>query len=400
MSAPQRDRPVVAFYDTGLGRGGAKHSLLTWIEAVRRSGRFDVLVAASGDGWFVDQLEARGIPWTRIPMPAALGRIKHGSWRNPFLTAARVVAMTGGLLASWVRASCLRCDVLILTGGRDFITLFPLVIRMRRRTATVPQTTDWGRIPTCRLMCRTVSETWAISNSVADSIRAMGIDNSKVRVLPLIFTKPQPAFDRGEVRSEWRIPAEAFVIGLAGVIREQKGQREALEVFAAAADRLPETAILVLAGAPQADRPDDVAYERALRARVSELRLDDRVRFTGWCEQVPRLMRAFDMLLVPSLDNEGVPRVILEGLEAGLPILASNLPQFREILANENAGRLIPLADRAGWEQALAEIASSPAVRRTESEKSRAAWERCYSEAVAIPALEAAIARLAGANQY
>lgn len=168
-------KKTLVVYESCIGRGGARHSLLSWLDLMREDGVLELKLFCGSEGWFTEQLRKRGIAYELLPLPSGLAAIRHGEWSNRFRTFLRVLGMVGGLLRAWRRVAFIRADGVLLTGGRDFIMLFPLVVRLRHRTATVPQTTDWGRIPTCKLMCRMVARTYAISASVADSITAMGI---------------------------------------------------------------------------------------------------------------------------------------------------------------------------------------------------------------------------------
>jgi glycosyltransferase involved in cell wall biosynthesis len=81
-------------------------------------------------------------------------------------------------------------------------------------------------------------------------------------------------------------------------------------------DAWPETgdALLLVAG----DGPDRAALEA--RARP----LGERVRFLGTRRDVGRLLRAADLLVLPS-DREGLPMTVLEAMAAGVPVVASDV---------------------------------------------------------------------------
>jgi glycosyltransferase involved in cell wall biosynthesis len=369
----------IVFYGNCLGQGGAHQSMLAWFDLLRETPGFELKILCSAEGWFTDQLRRRGLPYTLLPMPAALGRIKHGTWQRRWLTAGRVLSMGPRLLWSWLRVAALRADVVVLSGGRDFIMLLPLVLRRRRHTVTIPQTTDWGEIPTCRLMCRLAARTYAISDSVAESITAMGIAPRKVSVLPLIYTTdhtgqlPPPA----AARRRLGLPGDAPVIGMTGVIRPHKGQRDAILVFAEVVRRIP-AARLVLVGAP-ADTEESRAYARGLHDLVRERGLQESVHFLGWRDDVPAVLRAMDVMLVPSHDFEGVPRVILEALEAGLPLVATDLPQFREVIGRHRAGSLHPVTATARWAEEVVRLLQDGAAWTESSRRARGVWEKLYS---------------------
>lgn len=86
-----------------------------------------------------------------------------------------------------------------------------------------------------------------------------------------------------------------------------------LEVFARVVQSFPN-AVLLLAG-----RGD---LEEQIRARVNELGLKKAVFFLGVVDDVPRLLRAADVFVFPSI-NEGLPLSVVEAQASGLPTIAS-----------------------------------------------------------------------------
>lgn len=129
------------------------------------------------------------------------------------------------------------------------------------------------------------------------------------------LTPFQEPIDAVEVRSEFNIPADAFVIGHVGRFDAQKNHQFLLKIFALVA-RLAPQAYLLLVG------------EGVLQPKIKQLAFDlgiaNRVIFAGSRPDVPRLMRgAMDIFLFPSL-CEGLPLVLLEAQAAGLACLASD----------------------------------------------------------------------------
>ncbi len=88
------------------------------------------------------------------------------------------------------------------------------------------------------------------------------------------------------------------------------------------------------------------AAETALKERVKTLHLQDRVVFAGWIE-AEALWPQVDLLLFPSL-FEGAPNALLEAIGCGVAVLASDIPEHREILPDTC---LLGLEDRKSWVQ-------------------------------------------------
>ena len=139
--------------------------------------------------------------------------------------------------------------------------------------------------------------------------------------------------DREEVRSELGL-AEGPVYIHIGRFDPPKNHRRLVEIFAALSRRTPGSRLL-LVGRGGNDLEDEA------RSRADELGVSDSIVFAGERDDVPRLLRAADLLIFPSL-WEGLPGVVLEALAAGLPVLASDLPGVLEIA--ERTSGVTPLS--------------------------------------------------------
>ena len=128
------------------------------------------------------------------------------------------------------------------------------------------------------------------------------------------------------VRQELGLAPESRLIIHVGRPAKQKNHERVVDLFSLLRSRLPE-ARLLLVGGPRSE------LEARLGPRLAARKLGDEVIFTGTRVDVPRLLRAADLLLFPSL-WEGIPGVVLEACAAGIPTLASALPGVKEIAAD------------------------------------------------------------------
>jgi len=138
-------------------------------------------------------------------------------------------------------------------------------------------------------------------------------------------------------------------VGHVGRFALQKNHRFLIEVFAALLRRLPD-AQLVLVG-------EGELVEEVLR-QVDERGIEGHVRYLGVRQDIPALMNAFDLLLLPSF-FEGLPVVGVEAQACGLPVVTST-GVTRE-LPVEDLATYLPLADGADrWAQAVCGALTAP----------------------------------------
>lgn len=77
-----------------------------------------------------------------------------------------------------------------------------------------------------------------------------------------------------------------------------------------------------------------LGYQAELEAYVADNGLTDRVKFLGWRDDIPAILQHCHLLLLPTL-HEGSPNALLEAMGYGLPCLASDIPEIREILPDQ-----------------------------------------------------------------
>jgi glycosyltransferase involved in cell wall biosynthesis len=124
-------------------------------------------------------------------------------------------------------------------------------------------------------------------------------------------------------RQEFEIDTKTELYIHVGRFSEAKNHERLLSIFAEIVkQREKSTLLLVGRGGNE--------IEICLRKRIIDCGLENHVVFAGLRNDVPRLLHAADLMLLPSL-WEGLPGVVLEAAAAGLPVLSSNLPVIREI---------------------------------------------------------------------
>jgi glycosyltransferase involved in cell wall biosynthesis len=178
---------------------------------------------------------------------------------------------------------------------------------------------------------------------------------------PLASVRPDPspagADRRIAAREALGLPQDALLVGCLGRLYPRKGQRRLVAAFREVADRLPESH-LVLAG----DGPD----RDAIGADVARAGLGARVHLLGELRDPGALLRALDVLAVPS-DYEGFGLVVVEAMMVGLPVVASAAGGPEDIVEDDVTGRLVAAGpdgvDVGGLSGALVDALSDPGRR-------------------------------------
>ena len=147
-----------------------------------------------------------------------------------------------------------------------------------------------------------------------------------------------------------------------------------------------------------------IAGEGPLRddlARQAErLGLPGRVRFLGWRDDVPALMRTADFLVCPSR-HEPLGNVVIEAWAAGLPVVAIASDGPAALIEDGSSGLLVPLPEELGGAaqplaDAMRQIAGDAALRAGLAQGGRAAYEASFTEAAVVGRYRAFFDEVAG----
>ncbi len=116
----------------------------------------------------------------------------------------------------------------------------------------------------------------------------------------------------------------------------------------------------------------------ASRLLAQQLGLGRRVDFTGARDDVPEHLASSSALLLISR-QEGFPLSILEGMRAGLPVLASRVGGVAEAVIPGQTGLLVDRGDQQGLSSALQRLVDEPALRASMGARGRARWEQRFT---------------------
>jgi glycosyltransferase involved in cell wall biosynthesis len=213
---------------------------------------------------------------------------------------------------------------------------------------------------------RLTSSFHAVSHAVKQAaVTTLGIDESAVTVIERGRDANRLApGSRPATRKALGLADDARVLVTVGRQDVQKGHRYPLDGLA----RLPhdERPVACFVG-----REGEASAE--LDALVRTERLGPWVRFLGHRDDVPELLAAADMFVMPSL-YEGLSGAVIEAMAMGLPIVASAIPGMDELISDGRSGRLVPAKSGAALAAAISELFEDPDRARAFGEAARAEY--------------------------
>jgi len=225
------------------------------------------------------------------------------------------------------------------------------------------------------IVARSADSVLCVSADLEDRMRDAGARRVGHAVVPAPATSPVPdvsAETRARIRAEFGAGSGQAIVLAVGRLTAQKGFGLLLDAAARWGDIQPRPLVVIVGAGP-------VAAE--LHSRAASLGLT--VRFTGQRADVPGLLAAADVFVLPSV-WEGQSLILQEALRAGVPIVATRVGGTPE-LAGEDAAILVPPGDARRLADAVRAVLGDPVLA---ARLRRAAADRAY----ALPGEDEAVA--------
>lgn len=167
-------------------------------------------------------------------------------------------------------------------------------------------------------------------------------------------------FEKGQnIRSALGLPANAKVVGYIGQIVEAKGLRVLVAAAKTALNAYPDTVFLFVGRRVS----NEAGFADELMQLAATWKIAHALRFMAPRNDIPDVMKSLDILVLPTL-GEAFPKVILEGMGAGVSVIASQVGGIPEIIKDGVNGVLVPPNDVQALEMALLRLLGNPELRQ------------------------------------
>ena len=331
--------------EASLGWGGQEIRILTEARRFAEMGH-QVHLLCDTDSDILGAAPGYGIEATAIPL------------KKKTVSGVRAI---GRFLSNW-QPDIVNChssvDHWLTALTRIGRTDGPTIVRTRHISAPVSRNT-----PTRWLYNKGCEAVMTTSLAMAGELTKDGfLGHERVTAVPTgVDTNLFQPGDRQEARRQLGLPERTFIFGIVATLRIWKGHGFLFEAFA---DVAPKDALLLVVG--------DGPFEENLKKQISSLGLTDKVRMTGRQEDVVPFLRAMDIFVLPSTENEGVPQALLQAMACELSVVASQVGGIPELVDGLDAVRQVSPMDV----QALGDAMTHAMAHRPDAASGRALRKR------------------------
>jgi len=318
------DRPTlsIAHTEASTGWGGQEIRVLTEAAGFIARGHHVIVYAAPG-ARLLAEAPRFGVPAVALP----IGEKRPRGVRALIRMLARErhdVVNSHSSTDTWLAAIACRWFDLRRRAR-------PVLVRTRHVSIPVPNdvATRWLYR---RATQRIVTTGGALREQL---VRDNGIDPARIDSVPTgIDARRYQSRDRAAARVACGLPADVPLVGVVATLRSWKGHRFLLDAL----PRFTHTdARLVIVG--------DGPQRAALEAQTDRLALRSRVTFAGQQDDVAPWLAAFDVFVLPSYANEGVPQALLQAMFARVPCVTTAAGAIPEIARDGDTARVVAAED-------------------------------------------------------
>ncbi len=182
--------------------------------------------------------------------------------------------------------------------------------------------------------------------------------------------------DLVDMRARFNIPRQAFVIGIIAVLRKAKGHRFLLQAIKRLASEFPQIKLLIAGTGPQ---------ELNISSLIKELDLEKHVMMLGYQDDVPSLLKALDVFVLPA-QEEALGTALVEATAMGVPVIATRIGGIPEVVGE--AGLLFESEDVEDLVNQLRTLIRSPALAARMRTQGMARARALYDENLMVRRIE------------
>jgi len=306
--------------EASLGWGGQEHRVLAELMGFQQRGAWVALLAPERSEVFQRAreacIEARPLDTRKSRYPITALRLKRWLRANDVQVVNTHSSRDGYLVGAAAR-----------------LARVPLLIRSRHIDVDYPQ--PW----LSRLAFTTFADhILTTSEKIAGHLKStFNLADDHVSTVPtgIDLNRFAPEGPKADLFEKGN-PDQHPVVGMVSVLRSWKGHLVFLEAAKLLKARGIKARYVIVGEGP---------VRESILQKISECNLSVETSLTGYREDIPEVLRALDVLAIPSTGYEGIPQIGLQALACGTSVVGSDAGGIPEIIQPGETGRIVKTSD-------------------------------------------------------
>ncbi len=158
------------------------------------------------------------------------------------------------------------------------------------------------------------------------------------------------------MRRELGIADDRFVIGAVGRLVSLKGFHVLIEAMGQVKRDIPDAKLVIVGDG-------DPDYEQRLHEQARAWGVESMICWAGFRSDIPQVLGAYDLYVLPSLD-ESLPLSVIEAMASARPVVATTVSGVPECVVQDTTGELVPPGNAATLARAIIKLAQYPDLAR------------------------------------
>lgn len=337
-----------------VGLGGGEISLINHLSNIDRN-KFLPVVLCPKTGMLTDELLKIGIE-TKIVYWKRIRKLFGPIIYYPFFSFIRLLSFLKKESVDVVNANSFNAMMLIAPAAK--LLDIPMIW------------TCHGWWPTGKatgfIINNFVDKVIAVSGFVKDKLLQEGFikPNKIVQIsLGIDLLKYSNLNSNEDVRHEYRISKNAPLIGMIGRFQKIKGHHIFIKMAAEIIKTYPKAHFMIV-GSEVFEDVKEAEYGREINGLIKNNGLDEKIVLTGFRYDIPQILKALDVLVIPS-EVETFGMVVLEAMAAGVPVVSCAKGGPREIIKDGENGFIINDQTLSELAQRVIFLIENPQIRKT-----------------------------------
>lgn len=343
--------------EAATGFGGQQIRILNELSGLKQKG-YRMLLAAPESSQIIQEahkadIETLPIPFTRNSIFSSVIKIIR------IIKQQQVdVVSTHSSRDSWPASIAVK-----------FSSRKPMLVRTRHMSHPV-RNTFYNRYRYRSLPNKIITTGEAIRTDMINIIR---VPTGKIISIPSgidLDKFDRTHYNRTELRRQLGLQENEVVIGLIALLIEYKGHKYLIDAIDQIRKSKPQIKVLIIGDGPLLNE---------IQQTIKLKQLEQQIQLLGYRNDIPEILAAVDLTVLPSIGTEGVPQVLIQSAAMELSIVATNVGAISEIVDDGINGYLVPPRDSGALVEKIVELAVDPTLRQKMGSAGRKIVQKNFS---------------------